>query len=59
MAERPGPQAGGFLIAVCIVAGTFIGGFANQPTIGLLGGFAAGVVLALLVWWRDRARRGE
>lgn len=54
MANRNGPRAGGFIIAVSIMAGTLIGGFLNQPTIGLLTGFALGVLAALLVWWLDR-----
>lgn len=54
MAHPSGPRAGGFLIAVSIMAGTLIGGFLSQPTIGLLAGFGLGVIVALLVWWRDR-----
>lgn len=57
MANRPGPQAGGFIIAVAILAGTIIGGLMGQPSIGLLAGLGLGAVAALAVWWRDRARR--
>jgi hypothetical protein len=57
MANRPGPQAGGFIIAVAIMAGTIIGGLNGQPSIGLLAGLGLGVVAALAVWLRDRAKR--
>jgi hypothetical protein len=57
MADRPGPQAGGFIIAVAIMAGTIIGGLKGQPSIGLLAGLGLGVVAALAVWLRDRAKR--
>jgi hypothetical protein len=57
MADRPGPQAGGFIIAVAIVAGTIIGGLNGQPSIGLLAGLGLGVAAALAVWLVDRRRR--
>ena len=57
MADRPGPQAGGFIIAVAIVAGTIIGGLNGQPSIGLLAGLGLGVVAAVAVWLVDRRRR--
>lgn len=57
MANRPGPQAGGFIIAVAILAGTIIGGLMGQPSIGLLAGLGLGVIAALAVWLKDRARR--
>jgi hypothetical protein len=57
MADRPGPQAGGFIIAVAIVAGTILGGLAGQPSIGLLVGLGLGAVAALAVWLVDRKRR--
>lgn len=56
MANGSGPRGGGFLIAIAVLAGVLIGGFANQPSIGLLAGLAIGTVAALIVWWRDRAR---
>ena len=58
MADRPAPQAGGFIIAVAILAGTVIGGLAGQPSIGLLAGAGVGVAAALAIWLVDRARRG-
>lgn len=56
MANRSGPQAGGFIIAVAILAGTIVGGLKGQPSIGLLAGLGLGVAVAVAVWLRDRAR---
>ena len=56
MANRSGPQAGGFIIAVAILAGTIVGGLKGQPSIGLLAGLGLGVAIAVAVWLRDRAR---
>ena len=54
----PSPNAGGFLIAAAVVIGALIGTLLGQPTIGVLAGTATGVAAALIVWLRDRARRG-
>lgn len=50
-------RAGGSLIALGSIAGTFGGGALGQPSIGLLVGFGAGTLLAVLIWLRDRAVR--
>jgi hypothetical protein len=55
---RPSPNAGGFLIAGAILVGAIVGVALRQPTIGVLVGTALGVAGALIVWLRDRARRG-
>lgn len=49
-------QAGGFIIAASIIAGTVAGVIARQPTIGLLAGTAAGALLALIFWLYERKR---
>jgi uncharacterized protein YqgC (DUF456 family) len=59
MSDTNGPQAGGFILAAAILIGAVIGVFAGQPSIGVLAGTAFGIVATLLIWWRDRARRGE
>jgi uncharacterized membrane protein (UPF0136 family) len=59
MADRTGPQAGGFLLALSIVAGTLIGGLRGQPSIGLLVGTAVGVAAAVALWLIDRTRDGR
>ena len=50
------PMAGGFAIALLSITGVIVGSIAGQPTLGLLGGFAAGVAIALAVWLLDRRR---
>ena len=50
------PMAGGFAIAFLSIAGVIVGSTQGQPTIGLLGGFATGVAVALAVWAVDRRR---
>lgn len=50
------PLAGGFLLAMSIIVGVLGGGLLGQPSIGLLTGAAVGVILAALVWVRDRRR---
>jgi len=47
-------RAGGFILAISILAGTVAGLIAGQSSIGFLAGAAAGILLALLVWLLDR-----
>jgi len=54
--RRRGSTAGGSLLALSILAGAVIGTVNRQPTIGVLAGLAAGILLFLLVWLA--ARRG-
>jgi uncharacterized membrane protein len=49
-------QAGGSILAISIIAGTVAGTIVNQPSIGVLVGTAAGVLLAVLFWLHDRRR---
>jgi hypothetical protein len=55
---RSSPNAGGFFIAGAILVGAIVGVVLGQPTIGVLAGAALGIAAALIVWLRDRARRG-
>lgn len=51
-------NAGGVFIAAGTILGAVLGGlFFNQPSAGLLAGLAAGIILALLLWWRERDRK--
>jgi hypothetical protein len=52
--RRPFPRAGGFLLAVAILAGTFAGLAAGQASIGFLAGLGAGLLLLGAVWLLDR-----
>lgn len=47
-------SAGGFFLAMSIIAGVFIGGLLGQPSIGLLAGAAVGVAINGAMWLRDR-----
>jgi hypothetical protein len=47
-------QAGGSILAGCIIAGVIGGLIAREPSIGFLVGTGTGVLIALLLWLRDR-----
>jgi len=49
-------QAAGFILAISILAGAVAGVIVGQPSIGFLVGLAAGVVIALLFWLKERGR---
>jgi mannose/fructose/N-acetylgalactosamine-specific phosphotransferase system component IIC len=51
--SRPS-AAGGFLLSAAILVGTGVGLVLGEVTRGFLIGLAAGVGLALAVWWRGR-----
>jgi hypothetical protein len=51
---RTSGRAGGSILAGCIIAGVVAGIIARQPSIGFLIGTAAGILLAGLLWLRDR-----
>jgi uncharacterized membrane protein YgaE (UPF0421/DUF939 family) len=47
-------QAGGSILAGCIIAGVIGGVILGQPSIGFLAGLGIGVVIAILLWLKDR-----
>lgn len=49
-------QAGGFILAASIFAGTLAGVIVGQSSIGFLVGAGAGVALALMFWLNDRRK---
>jgi preprotein translocase subunit SecF len=53
---RKNPTGAGAIIALLILGGTILGGLMGQPSIGLLAGTAAGILIALLLWLRERGR---
>lgn len=53
---RKNPTGAGAFIALLILGGTIGGGLLGQPSIGLLTGLALGVILALILWLRERDR---
>lgn len=48
------PKAGGFLLAVGIIAGVIVGGLLGQPSIGFLVGLGVGLLLVLIIWLNER-----
>jgi len=49
-------RAGGFIIAISVIAGAIIGIRCGQPSIGLLIGAAVGVAISIALYVRDRRR---
>ena len=47
-------QAGGFVLALSIIAGAIGGAMLHQSSIGFLIGLGVGVVLAVLIWVLNR-----
>jgi hypothetical protein len=52
--DRKASRGGGALLAGAIVAGVVAGTIAGQPSIGFLVGAGAGVLVAVLIYLRDR-----
>ena len=50
-------RGGGCLLFLAILVGTLIGLIKRQPSLGVLGGVGAGLVLLALAWLLDRRRR--
>lgn len=59
MAKQTQSVAGGIFIVIAIFAGTIAGAASGQPSIGVVAGAAVGIVLATLLWLRDRRRIGH
>jgi len=58
MANTPSrtPMAGGFLLALSLLAGTILGAGQGQASIGFVAGLGVGLALLVLVWLIDRLR---
>ncbi len=48
--------AGGFFIFAGLIIGSIIGIMNDQPSIGMVGGMAAGAIIATVIWLIDRRR---
>ena len=55
--RKSAPRGGGAIIASAIIAGVIGGIIAGQPSMGFLAGAGMGVLIALLLWLKDRRRR--
>lgn len=53
----PPARAGGVFMAIGTLAGTVIGGFLGQPSIGFLAGLGGGAALHGAIWYMDRRKR--
>ncbi len=53
---NPVARAGGSILAAAIIAGVIAGTILGQPSIGFLAGTGVGLLVVLLLWWRDRRR---
>ena len=51
------PRSAGAFLALSIMAGTLIGVFAGEPSMGFLIGLGIGILVAVLVWLMDRRSR--
>ena len=51
--SNTGKNAGGFFMAAGCIVGTIGGGLLGQPSIGFLGGLAAGGAIAGAIWYFD------
>jgi UDP-N-acetylmuramyl pentapeptide phosphotransferase/UDP-N-acetylglucosamine-1-phosphate transferase len=59
MTDRPQSRGGGIFLILAILIGAVIGTILGEPSLGVMGGTAAGIAIALLLWLRDRRRTGE
>lgn len=58
MAEPPA-TASGAIIAALVLIGAVGGAFFGQSSAGMIGGAAIGIMLAVLLWLRERRRIGR
>jgi hypothetical protein len=49
-------QAGGFILAASIIAGTVAGVIVHQSSVGFLAGTGVGILLAVVIWYADSRR---
>ena len=52
------PKAGGFILAIALIVGVFVGMTTGQASIGFVAGLAVGLAGLGLVWLLDRRRQG-
>ena len=50
------PMAGGFILAIALIAGVIIGMARGEASMGFVGGLAVGLAGLLIVWLVDRRR---
>lgn len=50
-------KSGGCLLALALIGGVIVGSWAQESSIGFLGGLGVGLALLLLVWLIDKRKR--
>jgi len=58
MSEKPQSRGAGIFIVLAIGIGTAVGTAMGRSSIGVVGGLAVGVAIAVAFWLRDRRRTG-
>jgi hypothetical protein len=53
---KKNPTGAGAIIALLILVGAIVGGLKGQPSAGLLIGAGLGILIALLLWLRERGK---
>jgi hypothetical protein len=51
-----GPQAGGMVLALAVIAGAVIGRVYGEASLGFVIGVLTGIAAAVLIWLVDRRR---
>jgi hypothetical protein len=53
------PLAGGFLLALSLIIGVFVGIVRGEASFGFVLGLGVGLALLIAVWLVDRMRKGR
>jgi UDP-N-acetylmuramyl pentapeptide phosphotransferase/UDP-N-acetylglucosamine-1-phosphate transferase len=53
------PMAGGIFIFIGLLAGSILGIAYDKPSVGMIGGFAVGTAIALMIWLLDSFRKQD
>jgi UDP-N-acetylmuramyl pentapeptide phosphotransferase/UDP-N-acetylglucosamine-1-phosphate transferase len=53
------PLAGGIFIFIGLLAGSILGIVYDKPSVGMIGGFAVGTAIALMIWLLDSFRKHD
>jgi UDP-N-acetylmuramyl pentapeptide phosphotransferase/UDP-N-acetylglucosamine-1-phosphate transferase len=53
------PLAGGIFIFIGLLAGSILGIAYDKPSVGMIGGFAIGTAIALMIWLLDSFRKQD
>jgi UDP-N-acetylmuramyl pentapeptide phosphotransferase/UDP-N-acetylglucosamine-1-phosphate transferase len=57
--KKRSPMAGGIFIFIGLLAGSILGIAYDKPSVGMIGGFAVGTAIALMIWLLDSFRKQD